>query len=60
MERDIAHALARTPYPLVPSVPRINIFSAAGEMGPFANARAITGRIGLYLRKPPYSPIGFV
>jgi transposase len=54
LERDIAHALARTPYILLLSIPGINVVSAAefaGEMGPienYGNARAITGRAGLY------------
>lgn len=54
LERDIAQALARTPYILLLSIPGINVVSAAefaGEMGPienYANARAITGRAGLY------------
>jgi len=53
-ERDIAHALAATPYILLLSIPGINVVTAAefaGEMGPienYANARAITGRSGLY------------
>ena len=54
LERNIAHALARTPYILLLSIPGVNVVSAAefaGEMGPiehYANARAITGRSGLY------------
>jgi transposase len=54
LERKIAHALVRTPYVLLLSTPGINVVSAAdfaGEMGPmqhYANARAITGRAGLY------------
>jgi len=54
LERDIAHALARTPYILLLSHPGVNVISAAdfaGEMGPiehYANARAITGRAGLF------------
>jgi transposase len=54
LERDIAHRLAQTPYILLLSFPGINIVSAAdfaGEMGPiqnYANARAITGRAGLF------------
>jgi transposase len=53
LERDIAAALARTPYVLLLSFPGINVVSAAdfaGEMGPiphYASARAITGRAGL-------------
>jgi transposase len=53
LERDIAAALARTPYVLLLSFPGVNVVSAAdfaGEMGPiehYANARAITGRAGL-------------
>jgi transposase len=54
LERDIAHRLAQTPYILLLSFPGINVVSAAdfaGEMGPianYANARAITGRAGLF------------
>lgn len=54
LESQIAHALARTPYILLLSIPGVNVVSAAdfaGEMGPienYANARAITGRSGLY------------
>jgi transposase len=53
LERDIAAALARTPYVLLLSFPGVNVVSAAdfaGEMGPiehYANSRAITGRAGL-------------
>jgi transposase len=53
IERDIAAALAGTPYVLLLSFPGVNVVSAAdfaGEMGPiehYANARAITGRAGL-------------
>jgi transposase len=53
LERDIAAALARTPYVLLLSFPGVNVVSAAdfaAEMGPiehYANARAITGRAGL-------------
>jgi transposase len=53
LERDIAAALADTPYILLLSIVGINVVSAAdfaGEMGPmehYANARAITGRSGL-------------
>jgi transposase len=53
LERDIAAALARTPYILLLSFPGVNVVSAAdfaGEMGPiehYANSRAITGRAGL-------------
>jgi transposase len=53
-ERRIAHALARTPYVLLLSIPGVNVVSAAefaAEMGPIENyptARAITGRAGLY------------
>ena len=53
LERDIAAALARTPYVPLLSFPGVNVVSAAdfaGEMGPivyYANARAITGRAGL-------------
>jgi transposase len=54
LERRIAHALAATAYILLLSIPGVNVVSAAefaGEMGPiehYANARAITGRSGLY------------
>lgn len=54
LERDIAGLLARTPYILLLSIPGINVVSDAdyaGEMGPisnYANARAITGRAGLF------------
>ena len=53
-ERSMAQYLARTPYILLLSFPGINVISAAdfaGEMGPienYANARAITGRAGLF------------
>lgn len=53
VERDIAAALARTPYVLLLSCPGVNVVSAAdvaGEMGPiehYANAKAISGRAGL-------------
>ena len=53
LERDLAAALARTPYVLLLSFPGVNVVSAAdfgGEMGPigdYANARTITGRAGL-------------
>jgi transposase len=54
LERDIAQRLVQTPYILLLSMPGINVVSAAdyaGEMGPianYANARAITGRAGLF------------
>jgi transposase len=54
LERIIARRLAQTPYILLLSFPGINVVSAAdfaGEMGPienYANARAITGRAGLF------------
>ena len=54
LERDIAAQLVRTPYVLLLSFPGINVVSAAdfaGAMGPIANhvnAKAITGRAGLY------------
>jgi transposase len=54
IERDLASLLARTPYVLLLSMPGVNVVSAAefaGEMGPiahYANARAITGRAGLF------------
>lgn len=53
VERDIAAALAGTPYVLLLSFPGVNVVSAAdfaGESGPiehYGNARAITGRAGL-------------
>jgi transposase len=53
LERDVAAALARTPYILLLSFPGVNVVSAAdfaAEMGPiehYASARAITGRAGL-------------
>src|SRR5205085_7718703 len=53
LERELAAALARTPYVLLLVLPGINVVSAAdfaGEMGPiahYANAKAITGRAGL-------------
>jgi transposase len=53
LERDIAAALAPSPYILLLSFPGLNVVSAgefAGEMGPiehYANSRAITGRAGL-------------
>lgn len=54
LERESAAFLVRTPYVLLLSFPGINVVSAAdfvGEMGPitnYANARAITGRAGLF------------
>ena len=54
MEREIAGFLVHTPYLLLLSHPGINVVSAgelAGEMGPiehYANAKAITGRAGLF------------
>jgi len=54
LEREIASRLVRTPYILLLSLPGIHVVSAgdyAGEMGPirfYPNARAITGRAGLY------------
>src|SRR5512135_2508806 len=54
VERELASLLVRTPYVLLLSMPGINVVSAsefAGEMGPiehYANARAITGRAGLF------------
>lgn len=53
-EVDIAARVVQTPYVLLLAVPGINVVSAgelAGEMGPvshYANARAITGRAGLF------------
>lgn len=54
LERDIAGGFVQTPYVLLLSFPGINVVSAAdfaGEMGPienYLNAKAITGRAGLY------------
>jgi transposase len=54
LERDIASLLVQTPYVLLLSHPGINVVTAgelAGEMGPithYANAKAITGRAGLF------------
>jgi transposase len=54
LERDIAGHLVHTPYVLLLSFPGVHVVSAAdfaGEMGPIANylnAKAITGRAGLY------------
>jgi transposase len=54
LERRIARTLAATPYILLLSIPGVNVVSAAefaAEMGPienYANARAITGRAGLF------------
>lgn len=54
MEGEIAHLLVQTPYVLLLTMVGINVVSAAefaGEMGPikhYANAKAITGRAGLF------------
>jgi len=54
LERQLAGLLAQTPYVLLLTFPGINVVSAAelaGEMGPighYANAKAITGRAGLF------------
>jgi len=54
IESDLAGLLAQTPYVLLLGIVGINVVSAAqfaGEMGPierYPNARAITGRAGLY------------
>lgn len=54
LEGEIASLLAQTPYVLLICIPGINVVSAAefgGEMGPiahYANAKAITGRAGLF------------
>jgi transposase len=54
LERELAYWLSQTPYVLLLSIPGINVVWAAefaGEMGPieyYANARAITGRAGLF------------
>jgi len=54
LERDTASLLVQTPYVLLLSHPGINVVTAAelaGEMGPishYANAKAITGRAGLF------------
>lgn len=54
LEGEIASLLVETPYVLLICIPGINVVSAAefaGEMGPithYANAKAITGRAGLF------------
>lgn len=54
LEGEIAHLLVQTPYVLLLTMVGINVVSAAefaGEMGPikhYANAKAITGRAGLF------------
>ena len=54
LEQEICDALVRTPYVLLLQLPGIHVTSAAdlaGEMGPianYANAKAITGRAGLF------------
>lgn len=54
LERDIASLFVQTPYVLLLSHPGINVVTAgelAGVMGPithYANAKAITGRAGLF------------
>lgn len=54
LEREIARILVKTPYILLLSHPGISVVSAgevAGETGPiehYANAKAITGRAGLF------------
>jgi hypothetical protein len=54
LEREICAYLVQTPYVLLLSFPGVNVVSAAdfaGEMGPiehYANAKAITGRAGLF------------
>jgi hypothetical protein len=54
LERDLAMLLVKTPYVLLMGLPGVNVVSAsefAGEMGPiqhYGNARAITGRAGLF------------
>jgi transposase len=54
LERELACYLSQTPYVLLLSIPGINVVWAAefaAEMGPiehYLNARAITGRAGLY------------
>lgn len=54
LECEIASLLVHTPYVLLLSFPGINVVTAAelaGEMGPithYANAKAITGRAGLF------------
>ena len=54
LERQLAGLLVQTPYVLLLSIPGVNVVSAAefaGEMGPithYANAKAITGRAGLF------------
>jgi transposase len=57
LEREVAHYLCCTPYVFLLSFPGINVVWAAefaGEMGPiehYANAKAITGRAGLFPRR---------
>lgn len=57
LERELAFYLSQTPYVLLLSFPGINVVWAAelaGEMGPiehYANARAVTGRAGLFPRR---------
>lgn len=57
LERELAGCLCQTPYVLLLSIPGINVVWAAelaGEMGPieqYLNARAITGRAGLFPRR---------
>ena len=54
LEGEIARLLVQTPYVLLLTIVGINVVSAgefAGEMGPithYANAKAITGRAGLF------------
>lgn len=54
LEGDLVRLMVQTPYVLLLSVIGVNVVSAAelaGEMGPighYANARAITGRSGLF------------
>lgn len=54
IEQQIAAILVHTPYLLLMAIPGINVVSAAdlaAEMGPppnYANAKAITGRAGLF------------
>jgi transposase len=57
LERELVYYLSHTPYILLLSFPGINVVWAAefaGEMGPiehYPNAKAITGRAGLFPRR---------
>ena len=66
LERDIASLLVQTPYVLLLSHPGINVVTAgelAAEMGPithYANAKAITGRAGLFPARYQSADVDFV